>query len=88
MSEVILSKTKVNVKNITKHTLNLANGAIKAGAEGVATIAELQCLSKHIVEAGGEVPKTAAEKKAEARAKSLAATKAKAEAKPKATKVG
>lgn len=71
MSEV-KSGTKINVKNISKKNLNLANGAIKAGEEGVATIAEVQCLSKYLNEIGGEVPLNAAEKKAIKRKETLA----------------
>ena len=44
------SGSKVKVKNISKKTLNLANGQIEAGKSGEATVAELLNLGKVLKE--------------------------------------
>ena len=42
------SGAEVKVKNISKKTMNLAHGRIKAGDTGIATQAELDCHSTYI----------------------------------------
>ena len=80
--EPVPSSTKVMIKNISKRVINLANGAVKEGAEGVATLAEVQCYGKFIEEIDGEVPLDEAEKKAVKRAESLAKRREATSSKP------